>query len=283
MWRVRLSAAFCLLGFFCASVSGKPRSAPWQKSLSYQAEELHSISVGQYGFPYVKVAVNGRELDLVWDTGNLAGLLLSPKVIQGLDLSSAGEQTFYDSAGGVAGTHPIYNIVQLKVFGDTKSNERAYECQGDFNGLIGPRYVLGKRFTLDYKRKLIAVSGTPLPQKTKGLLPMIPSPRHEGLILVHGLVNGQEVLVEIDTGKSRTVVDPALVSLLRLRKNANGYRIQEVKLGSRKFTIPSAKEVSFEGISKQLAVPIMLGIGSDVLSKVVLTVDYSQQVVLLGR
>ena len=74
----------------------------------------------------------------------------------------------------------------------------------DVNALIGPCYVLGKRFTLDYKRKLIAVSGTPLPQKTKRQLPMIVSPQHPGLILVHGLVNGQEVLVVRKKQKPRS-------------------------------------------------------------------------------
>ncbi len=276
-------AAVCLPGLLCSGASGKARSVPWQKSLNYEDRDLYPISVGKYGFPLVKVTVNGRELDLVWDTGNMAGLLLSPTVIQGLGLPVAGEQTFYTSAGDVAGTYPSYRIDQLKAFGGTLKDERAYECQGDLNGLIGPRFVLSGRFTLDYRRKLIAVSGTPLPAPVKGRLPMVICPQYPGLILVHGSVKGQEVLIEIDTGKSRTAVDPAMVNLLRLPKAANGYRIGEIKLGSHKFAVPAAKEVSFQGLSRQLPEPIMLGIGSDVLAKVVLTVDYPQQAVLIGK
>jgi len=273
----------CLPGLLCSGAFGKARSVPWQKTLNYEDRDLYPISVGKYGFPLVKVAVNGRELDLVWDTGNMAGLLLSPSIIQGLALPAAGEQTFYTSAGEVAGSYPSYRIDQLKAFGGTLKDERAYEYQGDLNGLIGPRYVLSGRFTLDCKHKLIAVSGTPLPEQVKGRLPMVISRQYPGLILVHGSANGQNVLVEIDTGKSRTAVDPALVSLLRLPKTASGYRIDEIKLGSCKFKVPAAKVVGLQGLSRQLPEPIMLGIGSDILSKVVLTVDYPQQVMLISR
>ncbi len=275
--------AICLPGLLCSEAIGKARSVPWQKTLNYEDRDLYPVSVGKYGFPLVKVMVNSRELDLVWDTGNMAGLLLAPKVIQGLGLPVAGEQTFYTSSGEVAGTYPSYGIGQLKAFGGTLKNERAYEYQGDLNGLIGPRYVLSGRFTLDYKRKLIAVSGTPLPEQVKDRLPMVISPQYPGLILVHGSVNGQGALIEIDTGKSRTAVDPALVNLLHLPKTAKGVRIDEIKLGSCEFTVRAAKELSFQGLSRQLPEPIMLGIGSDLLSKVVLTVDYPRQAVLLSR
>ncbi len=273
----------CLPGLLCSGAFGKARSVLWQKTLNYEDRDLYPISVGKYGFPFIKVAVNGRELDLVWDTGNMAGLLLSPSIIQGLGLPVAGERTFYTSAGEVAGTYPSYRIDQLKAFGGTLKDERAYEYQGDLNGLIGPRYVLSGRFTLDYKRKLIAVSGTPLPEPVKGQLPMVICPQYPGLILVHGSVNGHEVLIEIDTGKSRTAIDPALVNLLHLPKKADGYRIGEIRLGSTKFTVAAAKELSFQGLSRQLPEPIMLGIGSDVLSKVVLTVGYPRQAVLIRR
>lgn len=275
-------------GFFGLLILGFQNTQPtveWQHALSYKPDELFPVSIGKYGLPYIKVWINGQEQTLVWDTGNMSGLLLSTRVAQELKLPVIAERKHYDSDGTEVGTYKAYRVGQLRVFGKGWAGEQAHEDRRDLDGLIGPRYVLGKRFTLDYKSNTIAISETPLPQETPTVLklPMILSTQHEGLILVRGFVNGREVLIEIDTGKSRTVVDPFLANLLRLPKTATGYRIEEVTFGPYKFAVASAKEVSFKGISQTLPEPIMLSVGSDILSQVILTVDYPQRVVVISR
>lgn len=47
--------------------------------------------------------------------------------------------------------------------------------------------------------------------------------------------------------------------------------------------VTSAKMVSFRGISGDLPEPILLGMGSDILSQVVLSVDYSRQIVMITK
>jgi ABC-type branched-subunit amino acid transport system substrate-binding protein len=60
-----------------------------------------------------------------------------------------------------------------------------------------------------------------------------------------------------------------------------GYRIDEIRIGQIHFSAPSAKEKSFKGISEGLEQAIGLGIGSDLLARVLLTVDYLAGMVVL--
>ena len=78
-------------------------------------------------------------------------------------------------------------------------------------------------------------------------------------------------------------MDPLLVAALGLPPAKNGYEIREVKIGCYSFSVPSAKEVNFNGIGEGLPHPIMLGIGSDIVSQLVLSVDYSQHIVLISK
>jgi ABC-type branched-subunit amino acid transport system substrate-binding protein/predicted aspartyl protease len=256
---------------------------PWVRQLGYQPGELLEIEVGEYGYPYVSVAVNGRQIKLAIDTGNMTGLLLSPQAATELGLKTIGSSHHYDSAGKVIGSPDVYEVETLDAFGQVWTGEVAHAHElSTLAGLIGPKYLLERRFTIDYQRRLMAVTGSQLGKVEETvILPMIRSPKHEGLILVAGQVNGRQVVIELDTGKSRTVVDTEIVRSLQLPAAKNGYRIDEIRLGQLVFKAPSAKEKSFKGISKGLEKAIGLGIGSDLLAQVVLTVDYRAGMVVL--
>ncbi len=259
---------------------------PWQQDLGYSTNDIYPISIGKYGVPYVTVSVNGQKLNLVWDTGNMAGLTLNSDIAERMKLPIIGESKSFDSSGEVIGTFNVFNVSELIAFGEVWTEVPTQEFRtSDFVGLIGPRFVLNKRFTLDYRNKVIAISKTPLLRGSKadGVLPLIQSPQLQGYILVRGSVNGRKVLMEIDTGKSRTCVDPSLVVFDKLPEAENGYRLNEVKIGPYSFSVPSAKQVDFKGVSEGLPEPILLGIGSDILSQVILTVDYSRQVMIVSK
>lgn len=258
----------------------------WQKELEYEPSEIFSIKVGRYGYPYVQVIINGQELEMAFDTGNMSGLLMAPETVRQLSLSSIGESTHYDSSGEVIGTSRVFRVPELVVFGKVWAKEQAHEHVGSgLVGLIGPRYVYGKRFTLDYKNKIIAVSESPSPriEQENIIFPLFRSKDNTGMIVIRGEVNGYPVLIQIDTGKSRTCVDPVLVEKMNLPEAARGYRIDKIQLGPHSFKVTSAKKVSFRGISGDLPEPILLGIGSDILSQVVLSVDYLKQIVIISK
>ncbi|HHT47795.1 MAG TPA: hypothetical protein GXZ98_00680 [Firmicutes bacterium] len=98
-----------------------------------------------------------------------------------------------------------------------------------------------------------------------------------------GVVNGEKVLIQLDTGCSRTCVDEKVITKFNLPANTWGYEIKDVRLGSFQFRIKNAKKVSFAGISEGYPGPIMLCLGSDTISKVVFTVDYSDKKVIISE
>jgi hypothetical protein len=276
------TSIICLSLINFAFQVGQP-SLPWQEPLGYRASELYPITIGKYGYPYVTVSVNGQDLKLVWDTGNMSGLALNSDVAERLKLPVIGDSKSVDSSGRVIGTARLFQVSKLRAFGGVWTDVQALEIRTtDFDGLLGPLFLSGKRFTLDYPNRVIAISDTPLPSRGEAnaaILPMTQSARLKGMILVGGFVNGRRVLIQIDTGKSRTCVDPSLVVLDKLPESGNGYKIGEVKIGPYSFSVPSARQIDFKGISEGLPEPILLGIGSDILSRLVLTVDYSRQIV----
>jgi hypothetical protein len=83
------------------------------------------------------------------------------------------------------------------------------------------------------------------------------------------------VLTEFDTGKSRTVIDPELARQLKLASNERGVQIDSLFIGDTPFAIPSAKLVSLADIDRSLPAPIELSVGSDVMSQLLITVDYA--------
>lgn len=278
---------FCFLTFLTLGLQTSKPSVPWQVPLKYRQSELFPITLGKYGFPMVRVSVNGINLNLVWDTGNMnaTGLLINPEQAKRLGLPVTGESKYYDTSGALLGIHKLYRINELNLFGRTWPNLQADEFwQTDLDGTIGPRFVLNRRFTLDYQRKFMAVSDSPLPRVSTGdIVPLISSSRYPGMIVIEGKVNGRKVLMQVDTGKSRTCVDTALVAALGLPQTNNGYEIRDVRIGHYSFAVPSARGEDFKDIGEGLPQPILLGIGSDIISQVVMSVDYSQRILALSR
>jgi hypothetical protein len=69
----------------------------------------------------------------------------------------------------------------------------------------------------------------------------MPSPKLIGMILISGSVNGREVLMQVDTGKSRTCVDSDLVALDKLAKLGESYELRMVKWEPYSFSVRFGK------------------------------------------
>jgi hypothetical protein len=236
--------------------------------------------------PNVPVTINGQRLQLVLDTGNLSGLTLTPDWLRRLALPVVDHVQAYDSGGREIGRYAVHRADTVAAFGRKWSDVRILERDtGVLNGLIGPAYLLDRRFTIDYRSRLLGVSESPLPDTAlhseSGEL--VPHPDLPGLILIRGKVNGQPVLMEVDTGKSRTCIDEALVRRLDPPRTGDGCRLESVEIGAFSFTVPSAKILSFGGLSRGLPEPIRLGVGADILLKVILSVDYPRGRYMLTR
>ena len=255
----------------------------WVSSLDYLPTDVHPIRIGAYGYPFVRLEVDGVELELPFDTGNMVGLSLAPAWIERLSLPRIDEWRSRASDGTLRGTYGIHVADRVVAFGIETRKERVFEfVHPDLPGLLGPQALRDRRFTLDYRNRVLAATDRPLAEPeetatglvgTAGVLPLVPSSRHEDLLLVWGEIHGERVLMQIDTGKSRTTIDPELARSLGLEETGNGVVVDRLRFGGRDFTVPSAKLVVLRQIDAELSDPILVGIGSDILRQVVVTVD----------
>ncbi len=275
------------LALFVLATAGccAPPSPAWRRTLRYADAETFSIRLGPHGFPMVRSAIDRHPVELVLDTANMSDLVLSRGLAERLGLPVVGRSDYFGSDGRRIGSRREYRVRSLGAFGAEWPRVVAFEDdRSDEPGLIGPHYLLGRRFTLDYRARRLAVSASPLPAGSFAgtRLPLVWSERYPGMLVVRGAVNGQPVLMQLDTGKSRTCVDPVLARSLGLEAVPGGVRVRELTLGGVSLFVSSAKEVSFSALGQGLPEPVVVGVGSDVLSRLLLTVDYGQRAAFIG-
>ena len=249
----------------------------WPEAFGYLAPEVHGIEIGARGFPYIPVEIDGKRLELLLDTGNMVGISLSSASFDRLGLSADRSYERLSSAGKPSGRLRVAEAVDAVVLGHDLGPVPVYELDDStLPGLVGPDSLPVGHFTLDYASRKMGSSQRRLPDAAPGFrrLDLQRSSRHPRLVLVRGEVEGREVLIELDTGKSRTVIHPELASRLGLARNRHGVVIESLRLGDLELAVKSAKEVDQTGIETGLPEPILLGLGSDVLSRFVWTVDY---------
>jgi len=258
--------------------SSEPDIPPWQTLFGYSPDALHTLVIGAFGYPYVPVGIGPDTFWLPFDTGNMVGLTVQADTFARLNLPCSETHTRRDSGGRLVSTGCIAHGVRTNTFGVDSNSTSVYEFTHEsLPGLVGPTNIPGTRFTIDYSRRIMAIDAGSTPPIVDGFeaLPLVSSPRHPRLILVSGRVEGRDVIIEIDTGKSRTTIDRNLVELLGLEDTGSGVRLGRVELGPRGWSVPSARVVDTSGVSEGLPTKISLGVGSDVLSGFVLTVDYA--------
>ena len=271
---------------FLACFNEPPESPDWKAALGYADSDLYAIAIGKQGYPFIEIQVNGRTMEVLLDTGNMSGLFLSGEVIRRLGLPKLGEVVTLDSDGTPTGTKPTYAAESVTAFGHRFADREILQRnERMINGAIGPPYLTGLRYTIDYKSRWLGVTANPVEDSLPGAerLDLVPVNSLPGMIVVRGKVAGREVYVQVDTGKTRTCVDPQFAREAGLRKATNGYSIDSLEIGSQRFVVPSAKGVGFGGISDGLDAPIFVAIGSDVLKEIVLTVDVDRAAVFMHR
>jgi hypothetical protein len=274
------------LAILCGLAGCGAQMPDWQAPLEYRPSEVIPLHFTPRRLPCVRASIDGHPVQLGLDTGDMAGLPIAPRVADRLGLRTAGRGDFHDSDGRQAGSRREFRVRSLQALGSAWLDQPAREsARVDPPGLIGPRYLVTGRFTLDYSTSRLAVSARPWLQ-ARGIgvgLPLVRSPRSPGMLVVRGVADGESVLVQIDTGKNRTRVDPALARRARLEPTENGVRIRELLLARGvAFFVAPAKVVGFFGISQDLPAPIEVGIGADVLSKLLVTADYRRRVIRLA-
>jgi len=256
----------------------------WQRLFGYSPTEVHAIETGDFGYPYVPVNIGDDTIMLAFDTGNMVGISVNTAIFDRLGIIDVGAVDRLSGSGDVVETSRIGQSIKVAVLGHDLGLKKIYELRHTtLTGLVGPEFLDGAHFTLDYRNRLMAAAFSALGDTIEGYhaVPLVRTRRHPTLILVRGTVEGREVLIELDTGKSRTVINPELARTLGLEQKPRGVRINDIRIGTLSFEIPGAKEVDQTGIDTGSSERILAGVGSDVLSQIVWTVDYKSGVLWL--
>jgi hypothetical protein len=238
----------------------------WAEGFAYDAAEIYPIYVGDDGSAFVAATFGGEPLALMFDTSEPTGLTIADTLAAQMGLQMVDQEMESESSGEIH-----YRIPAFTAFGKQwKDQVGVPASEKIYNGSIGPRYMNGTRFTLDYGQQLLAVSGSPLPENLLGqnVVPMEHSDTSL-LPVVRGWVGDQPVLIELDTGIRQTVIDMLLARKMGLEPGDNLY-IPYVTIGSYTFEVQSAAS-DLLPVSDDLR---RIRLGSDVLSHMILTVDY---------
>lgn len=271
-----------------AAVAAGPafgQAPAWLDSLGYAPTEASRVSVRSDGFPYVPVKLDGQEFWLLFDTGNMVGLTLATFHYESLSPNLVSTVRRRDSSGGLVGEFRVGTAKHAELLGHKLSDVRVYEFDDPrLIGLLGPNDLPGTRFTLDYRAGVLAVSSTPLPASAGSGVEtsLVRSQAHPRLILVEGSVQGRSILIELDTGKSRAVVDPEWAVEAGIDVRGDTVAVGAVRIGGLSIEVENAKPVSLGAIDSELPLPLALSLGSDVLSRYRTTVDYASGVILLS-
>lgn len=249
----------------------------WPSQFNYPPAALHAFRINGFGFPAIPAVVAGDTTWLPFDTGNMAGLTLQESWFEDHQVECDSTSIRRDSGGAPVSEGCLTFLPDVQILGGRWDSIRALGfAHPSLPGLVGPGQIPGTRFTLDYSARRMAVDSGSSPAVVAGFesLPLVVSPRHPRLVLVWGTVNGRRVLIELDTGKSRTTVDRELVRELAMPSDESGARVGTVEIGPWRFEVASARVVNTSGISVGLPAPISVGVGSDQLSRFIWTVDY---------
>jgi hypothetical protein len=107
-------------------------------------------------------------------------------------------------------------------------------------------------------------------------------PALDGLVLVEGQVDGKPIYLEVDTGKSSTVIDPKLEARRHFKEEKSGYILEGIRVGPFELRSRFGRMFSgFESFSRGMDKPVYVGLGSDFLKNYLITIDYPQRLLVL--
>jgi predicted aspartyl protease len=311
----RLPVSFCLLSFAVAvalncgsSAAGQTIKAAlvsttlettsfaqWSQDLAYQETQLYPLSFGGTGCPFVDVEVAGVKVALMLDTGTARGLVITnnaPAIPHRVE--ERNEELNAD--GSHRGESFIIRVEAVSVLGQvfknvagTLSDWKMFSSE-PFNGTVGLDFFLDRRLTLDYRSRKVGVTASPLPEKLDRKrylsVDLVEPPKSQGHILyARARVNGREAIVYFDTGYNVSFIDPDFAQGLARVERPGKFKVFRegvpLELGGHTFAFDELRESPVRrGTGFDL--PVALVLGSDVLSRFIVTIDLPAKKLILA-
>jgi hypothetical protein len=310
-----LLVSFCLLPFcvavvfnYASSAAGQTIKAAlvsttlettsfarWPQDLAYQGTQLYPLSFAGTGCPLVDVEVAGVKVSLMLDTGTARGLVITnsaPAIPHHVE--ERNEEVNAD--GSHRGESFSVRVEAVSVLGQvfknvagTLSDWQMFSSE-PFNGTVGLDFFLDRRLTLDYRSRKVAVAASPLPEKLEPKrylsLDLVEPPKAQGHILyARARVNGREAIVYFDTGYNVSFIDPEFVQGLARVERPGKFKVFRrgvpLELGGHTFVFDELRESPVRrGTGFDL--PVALVLGSDVLSRFIVTIDLRAKKLVLA-
>jgi len=258
----------------------------WSHDLGYRETQLYPLTFGASGCPFVEVDVSGIKLPLMLDSGTARGILITnsaPSIPH-----RVGERIEELNADGShRGESFRIRVETVSVLGEVFKNVAGslsdwhMFSSEPFNGTVGLDFFLDRRLTLDYRTRRVGVTASPLPgeldRKRYLSVDLVQPPKSQGHILyAQARVNGREAIVYFDTGYSVSFIDPAFAEGLALVERPGRFKAFRervpMELGGHTFILDDLRESPVRR-GTGFDFPVALALGSDALSRFIVTID----------
>jgi hypothetical protein len=267
----------------------------WLQDLGYQKTQLYPLILAATGCPLVDVDISGVKVSLLLDSGTARGLVITnnaPPIPHRVEE----RMEELNADGSHRGESFRIRVETVSVLGEVFKNvvgslsDWRMLSSEPFNGTVGLDFFLDRRLTLDYRSRKVGVTASPLPEKLDRkrylCLDPIEPPKSQGhLLYVRARVNGREAMVYFDTGHSISFIDPDFAQGLARVERPGKFKVfrEGVPLGLGGQTVvldelresPIRRRTGFD-------LPVALVLGSDVLSRFIVTIDLRAKKLILA-
>ena len=102
----------------------------WANKYGFEEGEVFDIEIGNYGFPYINTEINGLQIKMMYDTGNMIGISVTKEIAMQSGLNKVDEIVRIDTGGLFIGKFDVFEDAIVKVFG------REITGKGSMNFLV---------------------------------------------------------------------------------------------------------------------------------------------------
>jgi hypothetical protein len=267
----------------------------WPRDLGYKRTELYQLSLDTTGCPLIEVDLSGVRVSLMLDSGTSRGFVITshaPAIPHRIEEHHEELNADGSHRGESLGIRVSAVSVLGQVFrnvGGSLADWRMFSSE-PFDGTVGLDFFLDRRLTLDYRSRRVGTTADPLPEKLDPeryiTADLIDPPKSQGHILyARARVNRREAIVYFDTGYNVSFIDPDFTQGLARVERPGKFKIFRkavpMELGGRTFILDELRE---DPISRGTGFdhPVALALGSDILSRFVVTIDIHARKIIMA-
>jgi hypothetical protein len=267
----------------------------WEQDLGYQKNQIYPLILGATGCPFIEVDFSDVRISLMLDSGTAGGLVLTTYAPSIPHLVEDRTEEL-NADGSHRGESFRLRLETVSVLGEVFKNvvgslsDWQMFSSEPFNGTVGLDFFLDRRLTLDYRSRRVGVAVSPLPEKLDGKrfvsVDLVEPPKSQGHILyARAKVNGREAIVYFDTGYNVSFIDPAFAEGLARVERPGKFKVFRegvpLEQGGHAFILDELRESPIQrGTGFNL--PVALVLGSDVLSRFIVTIDIRAKKLILA-